>query len=168
MLPIVGMLLEKGLSLLGNAVLAKGQDVIEKELGVKLSQDMSDADIMKLKQYELEHEEELLKLQLEENKLDLEAYKVHVQDLGNARDSDVKIQESANASWMSKNVKHIIAPITIILCFVGYGYIFEANLDQNKKEIAMLLLGYLTSYATQIYSYYFGDSDKVKVQGGVK
>jgi hypothetical protein len=36
MIPIVAALVQQGLGMLANAVMAKGQDVVEQKLGVKL------------------------------------------------------------------------------------------------------------------------------------
>ena len=69
MLPVVAGLLAQGLNLVGNAVLAKGKEWVEEKTGVKLAPDMPPEELAKLRQYELEHEEELQRLQLEENRL---------------------------------------------------------------------------------------------------
>ena len=67
---LLAPLLSQGLTLIGNAVMAKGKDWVEDKTGVKLNGPLSDADAMKLKQYEMDHEEELLRLRIEEKKLD--------------------------------------------------------------------------------------------------
>ena len=72
MIPIVAALLGKGLNLVANAVAAKGKDWVENKLGVELKPDMTSEDYAKLKIAEMQHEEELLKIQLEDNKLDLQ------------------------------------------------------------------------------------------------
>ena len=69
---LIAPLLSQGLSLLGNAVLAKGKDWVEQKTGVKLDQPLSAEDTLKLRQYEMDHEEELLRLRIEEKKLSIE------------------------------------------------------------------------------------------------
>lgn len=173
MLPIVGMLLEQGLSLIGNAVLAKGKDVIEQATGVKLdeSKPLSNEDVLKLKQYELEHEEELLRLQIEDNKLDLEAYKIQVADTSNARDRELKINESVNASWLAKNTSSLLAlGFTVIFLALGFLSVFDVGVNYREApfnsvyntmgQIIMLIVGY-----------YWGSSKDLKAndpKGGVK
>lgn len=76
MIPIVATLLQSGLSLLGNAVLAKGKDAVEKKLGIKLEENPTQEQLLQYTQAQLEHEEELMKIQHEDNKLDLEHAKV--------------------------------------------------------------------------------------------
>jgi len=68
---ILTPLLGNGLNLVANAVLAKGKKVVEEKLGVELKPDMSPEDLAKIQIAQMEHEEELLKLRLEEDKLDL-------------------------------------------------------------------------------------------------
>ena len=62
---LLAPLLSQGLSLIGNAVMAKGKDWVEEKTGVKLDGPLSDADATKLRQYEMDHEEELLRLRIE-------------------------------------------------------------------------------------------------------
>ena len=69
---LLAPLLSQGLSLIGNAVMAKGKDWVEEKTGVKLDQPLSAEDTLKLKQYEMDHEEELLRLRIEEKKLGID------------------------------------------------------------------------------------------------
>jgi hypothetical protein len=50
----------------------------------------------------MEHEEELLKLKLEENKLDLDELNAHLADTASARNREVAVNESANAHILQK------------------------------------------------------------------
>ncbi len=52
--------------------------------------DMSPEELTKLRQFELEHEEELQRLQLENNKLDFQYFQAEVDDKGSARLRDEK------------------------------------------------------------------------------
>ena len=78
---IVKPLLGNGLNLVGNAVLAKGKDWVEQKLGVELKPDMTPDEIIRLKQAEMEHEQELLKLKLESDKLGLQQLDMYFQIL---------------------------------------------------------------------------------------
>ena len=100
---LLAPLLSQGLNLIGNAVMAKGKEWVEDKTGVKLDgQPLSEADTIKLKQFEMEHEEELTRLRIEDKKLDLA-------DVQGARDMNTRINESANATWLAKNVPAILA-----------------------------------------------------------
>ena len=57
---LIAPLLAQGLSLIGNAVMAKGKEWVEERTGVKIQPNMSDEDLLRLRQYEMDHEEELL------------------------------------------------------------------------------------------------------------
>lgn len=153
MLPIVGTLLTEGLSLLGNAVLAKGKEFVEEKTGIKLEPNMSDENILKLKQFELEHEEELQRLQIEDNKLEVELYKLQTADTANARDRELKINESPNASWLSKNTSSLLAlGFTIIFLALGFLSVFDVGVSYREApfnsvyntmgQIIMLIVGY--------------------------
>ena len=89
--PIVSQLLTNGLGLLANAVMAKGKDYVEKKFDVKLSPEMTSEDLTRLQMAQMEHEEELLRIKLEDNKLDLARYELSLKDTGNARKREIEI-----------------------------------------------------------------------------
>ena len=156
---IIAPLLTQGLSLISNAVLAKGKEYIEEKTGVKLEDNMSEENILKLKQYELEHEEELLKLKIEENKIDLEAYKLEVQDKESARDREVELNASPNASWLSKNNTSIIALVFILayLIFVVLSAFVVDGIDVRQEKFDIIFTS-ITNISLLIVGYYFGSS----------
>lgn len=155
---ILAPLLSNGLSLVGNAVLAKGKEWVEGKTGIKLEEKMSDENILKLKQWEMEHEEELARIQLEENKIDAEVYKVEVQDRDSARDREVSINNSENATWMAKNTSGLIALSIVGLTFLLFGIAILGEFPTEKKDIIIYILGVLSGALTQILSYFFGSS----------
>lgn len=140
MLPIVAGLLAQGLNLVGNAVLAKGKEWVEEKTGVKLAPDMPPEELAKLRQFELEHEEELQRLQLEENRLTYE-------DTKSARDMNTRINESADATWLSKNVPAILALVVI----VGGGIVLTTT---SQADVRTAVVGLMTL----VLGFYFGTS----------
>ena len=140
MLPIVAGLLAQGLNLVGNAVLAKGKEWVEEKTGVKLAPDMPPEELTKLRQFELEHEEELQRLQLEENRLTYE-------DTKSARDMNTRINESANATWLSKNVPAILA-LTVV---IGGGIVLTTT---GQADVRTAVVGLMTL----VLGFYFGTS----------
>ena len=140
MLPVVAGLLAQGLNLVGNAVLAKGKEWVEEKTGVKLAPDMPPKELAKLRQYELEHEEELQRLQLEENRL---TYK----DTKSARDMNTRINESANATWLSKNIPAILALVVV----VGGGITLTTT---SQADVRTAVVGLMTL----VLGFYFGTS----------
>ena len=76
MVPIVasllGTLAQNGLGLLSSAIQAKGKEVVESALGVKISDNPSDAEVSKLRQLQYDHEERLLELGIEKARIEQE------------------------------------------------------------------------------------------------
>jgi hypothetical protein len=140
---ILTPLLGNGLNLVANAVMAKGKDYVEKKLGVELKPDMSSEDIARIKIAEMEHEEELLRLKLEENKLDLQELDMRLKDTDSARDREVQIATSDKAPLLNKIVTPVLALSLLLLTFILFGIV-------------------LSAISTQIVSYYFGSSQGSK------
>lgn len=113
---ILAPLLANGLNLVANAVMAKGKDYVEKKLGVELKPDMSLEDLAKVQIAQMEHEEELLRIRMEEKKLDIEAFKAEAEAVSTRWTADM-----SSDSWLSKNIR----PITLITLLIGY-FVFAA------------------------------------------
>jgi hypothetical protein len=149
---LLAPLLQQGLSLISNAVLAKGKDWVEEKTGVKLDQPLSAEDTMKLKQFELEHEEELIKLRIEEKKLGIEELQtfaaVAQNDANNI--SDRWKADMSSDSWLSKNIR----PMSLIAIFTGYfTFAMMSAFGYNANESYVSLLG---QWGMLIMGAYFG------------
>ena len=164
MMPIIQSLLGNGLSLVANAVMAKGQAFVEDKLGVKLAPNMSPEQVAELKIKEMEHEEELLKLKLEENKLGLQELDMRIKDVGSARDREVEIATSKDAPLLNKIVTPLLALGILFLTFALFGFVMfdDSPVDSSRKDILIYILGVLSAISTQIVSYYFGSSQGSK------
>lgn len=94
---MIETLIANGLGLLAKVGLAKGKDWLKEKTGVDLDQAaLSPEDVMKLRQFEMEHEKELLQITLEAQNIEAqEITKRHQADMG----SD---------SWLSKNVRPMV------------------------------------------------------------
>lgn len=149
---IVQPLLANGLGLVANAVMAKGQQFVEQKLGVKLAPNMSPEQIAQIKVAEMEHEEELLRLRIEENKLDLEAYKAEAAAITERWTADM-----SSDSWLSKNIR----PLTLIAIFAGY-FLFAlmSAFGMDAKEAYVTLLG---NWGQIVMLAYFGGRTVEKV-----
>jgi hypothetical protein len=160
LLPIVKPLLANGLGLVANAVLAKGKKVVEDKLGVELKPDMSPEDMAKVQMAQMEHEEELLRLRIEENKLDLAELELRLKDTDSAREREVAIATSDKAPLLNKIVTPVLALSILLLTFVLFGVVMFDNtpVETSRKDILIYVLGVLSAIATQIVSYYFGSS----------
>ena len=164
LLPILQPLLSNGINLVANAVMAKGKKVVEEKLGVELKPDMSPDDIIALKTAEMEHEEELLKLQIEADKLDLAKADLYLKDTDSARDREVAIATSDKAPLLNKIVTPVLALSILLLTFVLFGVVMFDNspVEATRKDILIYVLGVLSAIASQIVSYYFGSSQSSK------
>jgi hypothetical protein len=161
---ILKPLLGNGLNLVGNAVLAKGKDWVEQKLGVELKPDMTSDEIIRLKQAEMEHEEELLKLKLESDKLGLQQLEMYLGDVDSARDRESSIATSKDAPILNKIVTPVLALTVIGLTFILFAIVMfdKSPVEPSRKDILVYVLGALTAIATQVTAYYFGSSSGSK------
>ena len=164
LLPILQPLLANGLGLVANAVLAKGKKVVEDKLGVELKPDMSSEDMAKVQIAAMEHEEELMRLRIEDNKLDLAELEMRLKDVDSARDRETAIATSDKAPLLNKIVTPVLALSILLLTFILFGVVMFDNtpVETSRKDILIYVLGVLSAIATQIVSYYFGSSQGSK------
>jgi hypothetical protein len=176
MAPFIVALLNSGLRLVANAVLVKGKEFVKDKTGIDVDQAaLSEADQLKLRQFQAEHEEELLRLQLEDNRLSFEETKAYLADVADARKNQSAVLTSAEAPWYAKAVQPtlavlvVLATITLFTLFVYWSGdttpIVEngqtklvPGLNATQKDIVIYILGVLSAAVTQILGYYFGSS----------
>ena len=144
MLPILasllGTLAENGLGLLSSAIQAKGKDVVEKTLGVKIPDAPTSEDVAKLRQLQFDHEERLLELGIEKAKMELAELDLLAKAAQNDADNITDRWEAdmASDSWLSKNIR----PMSLIAIFIGY-FLFAmmSAFGYNASESYVILLG---------------------------
>ena len=164
MMPLIQTLLSNGLGLVANAVMAKGKEWVEEKTGVKLAPDMPPEQVAQLKVAEMQHEEELMRLRLEDNKLDLEELGMRLKDTDSARNRETAIATSKDAPLLNKIVTPILALGVIALTFILFAFVMfdDSPVDSSRKDILIYILGVLSAISTQIVSYYFGSSQGSK------
>ena len=156
MIPIVGALLgtlaESGLGLLSSAIQAKGKEVVEKTLGVKIPDNPTPEDVAKLRQLQYDHEERLLELGIEKARLEQEELKALLAAQANEENNVSQRWDAdmASDSWLSKNIR----PMSLIAIFVGY-FLFSmmSAFGYNANESYVNLLG---QWGMLIMGAYFG------------
>jgi hypothetical protein len=156
MLPILasllGSLAENGLGLLSSAIQAKGKEVVENTLGVKIPDAPTPEDVAKLRQLQFDHEEKLLELGIEKAKMELAELDLLAKAAQNDADNitDRWQADMASDSWLSKNIR----PISLIAIFVGY-FLFAmmSAFNYNANESYVTLLG---NWGMLIMGAYFG------------
>jgi len=149
---LLGTLAENGLGLLSSAIQAKGKEVVENTLGVKIPDAPTPEDVAKLRQLQFDHEENLLALGIEKAKMELEEMKVLATAAQNDADNITdRWQADMNSdSWLSKNIR----PMSLIAIFLGY-FLFAmmSAYGLNANESYVTLLG---NWGMLIMGAYFG------------
>jgi hypothetical protein len=149
---LLGTLAENGLGLLSSAIQAKGKEVVENTLGVKIPDSPTPEDVSKLRQLQFDHEEKLLALGIEKAKLELEEMKVLATAAQNDADNitDRWQADMSSDSWLSKNIR----PMSLIAIFLGY-FLFAmmSAFGYNANESYVTLLG---NWGMLIMGAYFG------------
>ena len=163
MIPIVasllGTLAQNGLGLLSSAIQAKGKEVVENALGVKISDTPSPEEVSKLRQLQFDHEERLLELGIEKARLEQEELKALLAAKV-AEDNNVTDRwkaDMASDSWLSKNVR----PGTLV--YILTAYLLFALLDGAGYKISESYVQLLGQWGMLVMTAYFGGRTVEKV-----
>ena len=151
MIPIVasllGTLAQNGLGLLSSAIQAKGKEVVENALGVKISDNPSDAEVSKLRQLQFDHEERLLELGIEKARIEQEELTALLKAQANQEDNVSKRWQAdmASDSWLSKNVRpgtlvYLLTASLIFALLDGYGYKISESYVNLLGQWGMLVI----------------------------
>jgi hypothetical protein len=163
MIPIVasllGTLAQNGLGLLSSAIQAKGKQVVEDALGVKISDNPSDAEVAKLRQLQYDHEERLLELGIEKARIEQEELAALLKAQANQEDnvSDRWKADMSSDSWLSKNVR----PGTLVYLLTAY--LIFALLDGGGYKISEAYVNLLGQWGMLVMTAYFGGRTVEKV-----
>lgn len=156
---LIAPLLSQGLSLIGNAVLAKGKEWVEEKTGVKLDQPLSAEDTLRLRQFEMDHQEELLRLRIEEKKLGIDELTVMLKAAANEDNnvSDRWKSDMTSDSTLSKNIR----PATLI--YILTAYLLFAALSAAGIKIEEAYVSLLGQWGMLVMTAYFGGRTVEKV-----
>ena len=163
MIPIVasllGTLAQNGLGLLSSAIQAKGKEVVENALGVKISDNPTDAEVSKLRQLQFDHEERLLELGIEKARIEQEELKALLAAKV-AEDTNVSRRWEADMnsdSWLSKNIR----PGTLI--YILTAYLIFAGLSAAGIQVQETYVNLLGQWGMLVMTAYFGGRTVEKV-----
>jgi hypothetical protein len=141
--PLLKDLAESGLGLLSSAIKAKGKQVVEEKLGIDIEKTMqTEEGRYKLLQLQTDHEEFLLDYTLKAEQQSIEREKIALEDRSSARDMNTRINESANASWLSKNIAAMLALFVITVGFAILYFTKEADVRTAVVGLMTLVLGF--------------------------
>lgn len=155
--PLLTELAKNGLSMIGDAILSKGKDVVEEKLGVKIPDDpkkLTPELLQQLTIRQMEHEEFLVSARLEEKKLELEEHKTELADRSNARDRDKELIKQGRNNQRGDYLAYG-ALGALILDMVALSF-FEV--PRGNRDLLLVILGALIAIVKDVYGFEFGSS----------
>ena len=105
--------------------------------------------------------------------LDLEYAKLEAADRDSARQAYATVATSEHATKLDKSVVPLLALGTVTLAFGFIGILIFKDVPVDQQQMVIFALGFITSSAGQVLSFYFGSSqgskDKTKeIEGLMK
>jgi hypothetical protein len=94
--------------------------------------------------------------------LDLEYAKLEVADRDSARKAYAAVATSEHATKLDKVVVPVLALGVVGLAFTLIAVLMFVNTPQDQQQIIIFALGFITSAAGQVLSFYFGSSQGSK------
>jgi len=94
--------------------------------------------------------------------LDLEYAKLDAADRDSARKAYAAVATSEYATKLDKVVVPVLALGVVGLAFTLIGVLMFVNTPQDQQQIIIFALGFITSAAGQVLSFYFGSSQGSK------
>ena len=94
--------------------------------------------------------------------LDLEYAKLDAADRDSARRAYAQVATSEHATKMDKAVVPVLALGTVSLAFVFIAILMFRDVPVDQQQMVIFALGFITSSAGQVLSFYFGSSQGSK------
>lgn len=89
--------------------------------------------------------------------IDIRQFELEVQDRSNSRDREIQIAMSHEAPLLNKIVTPVLALGTVAVSFgLLAAIMFIPDINGNRKDIAIYVLGAVNAATVQVLSYYFG------------
>lgn len=135
MAPLIAQLLASGVSLLGNALMSKGKEVVEEKLGVKLpdlNQEVPPEKLVELRALEFQHDEKLRELAIEQARLELEGEKVAQGAVTQRWQADM-----LSDSPLSKNIRPLVL-LYLLASYTLMSLMSAANINVTQAYVELL------------------------------
>jgi len=164
LLPILSSLASSGLNTLVGAISAKGKELVEDKLGIKIPDDASHLTpelLSQLKIKEMEHESDLLAMAVEKKKLEIESERIEA-DRDKAASEAVTSRWTADMnsdSYWSKNIRPFTL-IFILSVYTVFGLMSAAGWVVNETYVTLL-----GQWGMIIMSAYFVGRTVEKIKG---
>jgi hypothetical protein len=94
--------------------------------------------------------------------LDLEYAKLDAADRDSARKAYAEVATSEHATKLDKSVVPILALGTVSLAFMFIAILMFRDVPVDQQQMVIFALGFITSSAGQVLSFYFGSSQGSK------
>jgi hypothetical protein len=94
--------------------------------------------------------------------LDLEYAKLEAADRDSARQAYANVATSEHATKLDKSVVPILALGTVSLAFMFIAILMFRDVPVDQQQMVIFALGFITSSAGQVLSFYFGSSQGSK------
>lgn len=94
--------------------------------------------------------------------IDIKKLELQNAEMDSARKAHAEIATSANAHILEKLTMPILALGTVSLAFLLIGVLIVSDIPDSQENIIIFALGFITSAATQVLSFYFGSSQGSK------
>lgn len=142
--PFVKDLFASGLNLLGNAVMSKGKEYVEKKLGVELPPEGSPIPpekLAELRKLEFDHEETLQQLAIRRAEIDLEGEKLAAGAVTERWQADM-----LSDSWLSKNIRpmvlmYLLGTYSVLSLLSAFGVNVTQAYVELLAQMLMLVMG---------------------------
>ncbi len=117
--------------------------------------------LVKLKELEMKHKEELEKMQIDKMKIDLQTTEAYLADTQNARS-----REKALVQSIGRPDYHLYALAwSIIIGFIGLIVLLSFHvLPEDSNGVIFMLFGALAAAFGQVIQYFFGSSESSKLK----
>lgn len=151
-------LLQSGLTLLANGVLVKGKEWVKESTGVDLDKaSLTTDDLVKLKQLEIDHEEELIRLRQNDDQLSARIEEMYLQDRQSARDMQKEALKQGDI--FSKRFVQWFAVLWTLAAMVYIALITFMTIPPANVRIVDTVLGFLLGTAiASILNFFYGST----------
>jgi len=158
MVPALAALLANGLPLLGNALLSVGGKWIQDKTGVDVQKAMlSQEDLLKLRQFEMEHEEELLRIRQEDDRLQAEIEMAYLKDVQSAR--TMQGEALKQDDLFSKRFIYYFAILWSVAAGTYLGFVTFGEIPVENVRFADTILGFLLGMIVPgMFNFFYGSS----------
>jgi hypothetical protein len=164
--PLAAKLAEQGLGLIGNAIMAKGKDVVEEKLGVKIEESLeTEEGRIKLMQLQNEKERDLQEFVLAKREQELKADQMAYADTASARDMNSRIQESQHADMWAKRAPYILDFVIVLASILMTYLVMSHQIPEANQNMASIALGSLWTLAVTVVNFHRGSSKGSKDSG---